>query len=95
MIETERSRRRRRRVAEAVAGLEGIVFETAYARTFVAPADQAAVLARFGRRGLVDVAELVRWMAGRSGLTNKEIAEAVAQAERVHAQLQARDGEER
>jgi hypothetical protein len=89
-IETERTHRRRRRVAEAVAPLEGIPFDVAYARTFVAPTDQAAVLARFGR-GLVDVAELVRWMAGRSGLTSEETTEAIAQAERVHARFQARE----
>jgi len=53
-LEEARSHRRRRRVAEAVAELEGVPFETAFARTFVAPTDAAAILARFGR-GLVDV----------------------------------------
>ena len=94
-LETERSRRRRRRVAEAVARIETTPFETAYARTYADPADAAAIAARFGRRGLVDVGELVRWMAGRSGLTPEETAEAIATAERVHALLDARDGAER
>ena len=94
-IETERSHRRRRWVAAAVAGLEGVPFETAFARTFVAPADKAAVLGRFGRVGRVDVADLVRFLAERSGLTAQETSEAITQALRVAALLEARDGEDR
>ena len=59
------------------------------------PPHQAAILARFGRASMVDVADLVRWMAERSGLTEAETVLAVAQALRVHAQLQAREGEDR
>ena len=94
-IEAERTRRRRLRVAAVLAPMERISVDEAFERTAVAPDDQAAILARFGRASMVDVADLVRWMAERSGLTEAETVLAVAQALRVHAQLQARDGEER
>jgi len=95
LLETARTHRRRLRVAAVLEPMEGISVEEAYERTAVAPDDQAAILARFGRARMVDVADLVRWMAERSGLTAEETVLAVAQALRVHAQLQARDGEDR
>ena len=90
-LEDARTHRRRLRVAAVLAPLERISAEEAYARTAVAPDDQAAVLARFGN-GLVDVADLVRFLARRSGLTDVETVEAIATAERVAALLEARDG---
>ena len=91
-LETERTRRRRLRVAEVLAEMERVSVAEAFARTFVDPADQAGLLARFGR-GLVDVGALTGFLAGRHGLTDQETAQAVGQAERCLAQLQARAGE--
>ena len=91
-IETERTHRRRLRVAETLAPIERISVDEAFERTAVDSADQAALIARFGRGGLVDIAEVVRLMAQRHGLTDAETAEAIATAERCLAQLQARDG---
>ena len=91
LLETERARRRRLRVASVLAPLEGVSVDEAFERTFVDPADQAAVLARFGR-GLVDVGELTRFLAAHHGLTSEETAEAIAQAERCHAQLEDHHG---
>jgi len=93
-IETERTHRRRLRVAAVLAPMERISVEQAFERTAVDPADRAAMLARFGREH-VDVGAVTRFLAARHGLTTEETAEAVAQAERVAAQLQARDGEDR
>ena len=90
-LETERSRRVRLRVAAVVAPLEGITFDEAYEWSAVDPDDQAAVLARFGR-GLVDVAELVRFLAARHGLSTAETAEAIASAERVAVLLEGHHG---
>lgn len=94
-IETERTRRLRLRVAAVLAPMERISLEQAYERTFVDPDDQAALLARFGREHLVDVGAVTGWLAQRHGLTPEETTEAITLAERCHALLQARDGEER
>jgi len=88
-LEASATRRKRQRVAEAVAELEGVSPEEAFEWTEVDPDDQAAALQRFGN-GLVDVGELARWMAARHGLTAQETSEAVSWAERCNAQLEGR-----
>ena len=93
-LETERTRRRRLHIAEALAAREGVSLEEAHEWTFVDSDDKAAALERFGR-GLVDVGAVTRWLAERHGLTAEETAEAVAEAERVAALLEQRAVAER
>ena len=90
-LETERTRRRRLRIAETVAGMEGVTVEEAFERSDVDPTDAAAIAERFGC-GLVDVGAVTRFLAQRHGLTAAEAAEAAATAELLLAQLEARDG---
>jgi len=91
-LEAERTRRRRLRVAEVLAEMEGVSVEEAFAWTEVDPDDKAATAQRFGS-GLVDVGELTRFLAERHVLTREETTQAIGQAERCVAQLQERAGE--
>jgi len=82
----ELTRPRRMRIAEIVAAHAGITVTQAYDATAVSADEQGAALERFGGR-LVNIAELVRWLAERRGCTAAETNAAVVLAERLHEPL--------
>ncbi len=81
-IETETRRRRRERIAQAIACTEGIAVEEA--RSWVAETEaKEATIRREYQGDPRDVEQLTRWLARRHDLSEAETAQAVEHAVRV------------
>ncbi len=89
-LETETRRRRRERIAQAIARTEGIAVEETWSWMTAAAAEEATVRREY-QGDPRDVGQLTRWLATRHGCSEAEIAAAVERALRV-ADLLAREG---